>query len=380
MSSTLAPSSDRLDVASGPRAFELSVVVGTLNEAANIPTLLGALEAVLGETRWELVIVDDDSKDGSAELLVELARTRDNVRFIRRVGRIGLSAAVIEGMMTCASPYIAVMDADGQHDEAALPRLVELMRGGEVDLAVGSRFAPGATITGFPEERLKLSLRANSLTQRYYGVKVLDSNTGYFAIRRDAFERVVRGLSGRGFKILLDILLAGPDLRVVEIPINFRSRLEGESKLSKYVLAEYALQLYEAKLGRLVPARVILDLGLVVFFSLVTALVANALYQFAHVPPGPSILLASLPVLYGLHAIALQFMPGRKRPKGPARWRDLAFFVAVCAPFLALGFWLASGLVSENGKYLRAFFAAACAVSTGLLLATGWRKEAAARR
>ena len=124
----------------------------------------------------------------------------------------------------------------------------------------------------------------------------------------------------------------------------------------------------------------ILDLSLVIVFSLVTALLANGLYQFASVPPGPSILLASLPILYALHTVALQFMPGRKRPKGPGRWRDLAFFVAVCLPFLALGYWIASGLVSENGKYLRAFCAAACAVSTGLLLATGWRKEAAARR
>ncbi|RYZ70197.1 MAG: glycosyltransferase, partial [Proteobacteria bacterium] len=182
------------------------------------------------------------------------------------------------------SPIIAVMDADGQHDEQALPKLVELLRGGEYDLAVGSRFAPGATITGFPEERLKLSLRANSLTQKYFGVKVLDSNTGYFAIRREAFEGVVRSLSGRGFKILLDILLADPNLRTIEIPINFRSRLEGESKLSKYVLAEYAIQLYEAKIGKLLPPRVALDLGLVAVFSLLAALVANGLYQFLHVP------------------------------------------------------------------------------------------------
>ena len=371
------------DASNGRRAFDLSIVVGTINEAKNIPTLIQKLEAVLSGIRWELVIVDDDSKDGTSELLVELARARDDFRFVRRVGRIGLSTAVIEGMMTCASPYIAVMDADGQHDERVLPAMFAKLRDEGYDVAVGSRYVPGGSVGDWPEDRIKMSVTANKIAKNFYGVPLEDSGGNFFALRQPVLEKVVRKLSGRGFKLLFDILLlGGPDLKVCELPIAFGTRTEGESKLSNYVKAEYGLQLWDHKFGRFLPARVLLDLGLVAGFSLVAAVIANVLYQGTHyaIPPGPALVLATLPIIFFTHATALKFMPGRKRPKGSDRWRDLAVFFAVCLPFLALGYWLASGLVSVNGKYLRAFFASSCAVSTGLLLATGWRKEAAAKR
>lgn len=365
------------------RAFDVSIVVGTINESKNIPTLISSLEAVMGDVKWELVIVDDDSKDGTPELLVELSRTRDDFRFVRRVGRIGLSTAVTEGMMTCASPFIAVMDADGQHDETVLPAMIAKLRDEGYDVAVGSRYVEGGSVGNWPEDRIKMSVTANKIAKNYYGVPLEDSGGNFFAMRREVLERVVRKLSGRGFKLLFDILLlGGPDLKVCELPITFGTRTEGESKLSNYVKAEYGLQLWDHKFGRILPARVLLDLGLVIGFSAVVAIIANVLYQGSHyaIAPGPAIVLATLPIVYFTHATALKFMPGRKRPKGAGRWRDLGIFFAVCLPFLALGFWLANGLVAPEGRYLRAFFGAACAVSTGLLLATGWRKEAAAKR
>lgn len=381
--SSLASSSP--DSASGPtrssRAFDVSIVVGTINEAKNIPTLIASLEAVLQGITWELVIVDDDSKDGTPELLVELARTRNDFRFVRRIGRIGLSTAVTEGMMTCASPIIAVMDADGQHDETVLPAMIAKLRDEGFEVAVGSRYVPGGSVGNWPEDRIKMSVTANKIAKQLYGVPLEDSGGNFFALRREVLERVVRKLSGRGFKLLFDILLlGGPDLKVCELPIHFGTRTEGESKLSNYVKAEYGLQLWDHKFGRILPARVLLDLALVVGFSLVAAIVANVLYEALHVHPGLSLMISTLPILYFTHSTALRFMPGRKRPKGSQRWRDLAIFSAVCLPFMGLGFWLATSLVPASLMYGRTFFACACAVSTGVLLATGWRKEAAAKR
>lgn len=378
--SSLASSSSSSQPRKG-RAFDVSIVVGTINEAKNIPTLITSLEAVLVGIDWELVIVDDDSRDGTPELLVELARTRDDFRFVRRVGRIGLSTAVTEGMMTCASPLIAVMDADGQHDETVLPAMIAKLREEGYDVAVGSRYVPGGSVGDWPEDRVKMSVTANKIAKNLYGVPLEDSGGNFFAMRREVLDRVVHRLSGRGFKLLFDILLlGGPELKVCELPIHFGTRTEGESKLSNYVKAEYGLQLWDHKFGRILPARVLLDLSLVVGFSLATAIVANILYQALDVQSGFALVIAILPIIYFTHTTALRFMPGRKRPKGKARWRDLAIFFAVCLPFLALGFWLATSLVPASRMYLRTFFACSCAVSTGLLLATGWRKEAAAKR
>ena len=381
MSSTIPSPSSPVLSHGGGRAFDVSIEVGTINEAKNIPTLISSLEAVMGGVAWELVIVDDDSRDGTAELLVDLARSRDDFRFVRRVGRIGLSTAVTEGMMTCASPFIAVMDADGQHDETVLPAMISKLRDDGYDVAVGSRYVEGGSVGSWPEDRIKMSVTANKIAKNLYGVNLEDSGGNFFAMKREVLDRVVHRLSGRGFKLLFDILLlGGPELKVSELPINFGTRTEGESKLSNYVKAEYGLQLWDHKFGRILPARVLLDLALVVGFSFVSALVANILYQGLGVQSGLSLVIASLPILYFTHTTALRFMPGRKRPKGNARWHDLMIFVAVCLPFLLLGFWLATSLVPASRMFLRTFFACACAVSTGVLLATGWRKEAAAKR
>ncbi|MER3496970.1 MAG: dolichol monophosphate mannose synthase [Armatimonadota bacterium] len=374
------PSSTRIP-AQENRAFDLSIVVGTIDEEKNIPVLYASLNKVLEGIHWELVVVDDDSRDGTPDLLVQMNREHPNVRFIRRIGRIGLSTAVIEGIMSCASPIIAVMDADGQHDETVLPAMVAKIRDEGFDIAVGSRYVPGGSVENWPEERLKMSLTANRIAKNLYGVPLADSGGNFFAIRRQVFERVVRRLSGRGFKLLFDILLLSPpETKIIELPIKFSTRKVGDSKLSDFVKVEYGLQLWDHKFGRILPARVLLDLSLVAGFSIVAAVIANILYQVLRVPPGGSLVLATLPILYLTHTLALRFMPGRKRPKGSARWRDLAQFVLVCLPFLLLGFWLATSLVPSGKMFLRTFFACACAVSTGVLLATNWRKEAAARR
>ena len=194
----------------GWRAPELAVVVPTFNERANVAVLVDRLDACLAGLAWEVVFVDDDSPDGTAEAVRELARRDPRVRCLRRVGRRGLASACVEGMLATSAPLLAVMDADLQHDEALLPAMVERLREGDVDLVVGTRYAAGTAVPGWDEGRRRMSRLATRLGRAALGVPLSDPMSGFFAVRREALERVVRGLSAVGFKILLDILATRP--------------------------------------------------------------------------------------------------------------------------------------------------------------------------
>ena len=133
----------RVTVRSGP---ELSIIVPTFNERENVAELIGRLVLCLGDRSWEVVFVDDNSPDGTAELLRELAMADSRVRCLQRIGRRGLSSACVEGMLATTAPYLAVIDADMQHDERLLPQMLDNLKQGEADIVVGSRYAPGGDI------------------------------------------------------------------------------------------------------------------------------------------------------------------------------------------------------------------------------------------
>lgn len=235
---------------------DLTIVVPTLNERENVGPLIAKLQRALAGLNWEVVFVDDDSSDGTASVVRDLAQRNRRVRGIQRIGRRGLSSACIEGALSAASPYIAVMDADLQHDEAALPNLLELVRSGVCDIAVGTRYTLGGSVGCWNAKRRQMSQFATWLSRAVTGVKLSDPMSGFFVIRREAFHSVVRELSGLGFKILLDILsTARSRLSVREAPYEFRSRLAGESKLDSYALWEFLLLLIDKKIGKYVPAR-----------------------------------------------------------------------------------------------------------------------------
>src|SRR5690349_12464834 len=124
--------------ASAPIPADLTIVVPTFNERDSVPLLVGRLERVLEGISWEVVFVDDDSPDGTAEAVRALARHHSKVRCLQRIGRRGLSSACIEGILSSAAPYIAVMDGDLQHDEAILPAMLEALRNEQVDIVIGS--------------------------------------------------------------------------------------------------------------------------------------------------------------------------------------------------------------------------------------------------
>lgn len=226
-----------------PAPVELAVVVPTFNERDNLEELYQRVAVALDGIGWEMLVVDDNSPDGTAELAWELGHRWHNFRCIKRVGRRGLSSAVIEGMLATNAPYVAVIDGDLQHDEAALPQLLAKVKAG-ADIAVGTRYSgEGSTGEGFSAVRAWGSRTATKLSSFIAGQKLSDPMSGFFAARRDLILGVAPHLSSEGFKILLDLVITatrrGTPPAVAEVPYTFRPRHAGESKMSPLVALQF---------------------------------------------------------------------------------------------------------------------------------------------
>jgi dolichol-phosphate mannosyltransferase len=223
-----------------PGPVELSVIVPTYNERGNVAPLVTRLEATLAGVAWEAVFVDDDSPDGTAREVKTIAAHDPRVRCLRRVNRRGLAGACIEGILGSSAPYVAVIDADLQHDETLLPRMLDSLKSGRSDLVVATRFGAGGSAQAMSPTRESGSRLARRLAWMLGGVALSDPMSGFFAIRRDRFEPLAASLSPDGFKILLDIVMrARGTLRVAEEPYSFGPRVYGKSKLDARVVLEY---------------------------------------------------------------------------------------------------------------------------------------------
>ena len=232
----------------------LTLIIPTLNEVDNVAPLIDALERLLGDVSWSALFVDDDSSDGTYELLRMLAFNRPHIEAIRRIGRRGLSSACIEGLTAAASEYVAVMDADLQHDEHLLKPMLSMMETGRWDLVAASRFVRGGSVGPMPVYRALMSRTANLVSARLCGVRLSDPMSGFFMMRRQLFHEVYHGLSGQGTKILLDIVTAARrPLRCTELPLRFRERHSGDSKLDAKVMWEFLCLLSQKTLRRLLP-------------------------------------------------------------------------------------------------------------------------------
>ncbi|WP_252258137.1 glycosyltransferase family 2 protein [Erythrobacter aurantius] len=263
--------------------LDLAIILPTLNERGNLAPLVARIADALGPDGWEVLIVDDDSKDGTADEARDLALADRRVRVIQRIGRRGLASAAIEGFCATAAPFAAVMDADHQHDPALLPRMLAALKAGEAQICVASRFAEGASTADWDEpERERLSGFANAIARRITGVELTDPMSGYFMLPTATARALVPRLSGIGFKILLDLLAtADSPMTVKEFPLNFSKRREGESKLDRAVLFDFLAGLYDKTLGRVIPTRFALfgtvgALGVVVHYAVLGALLAVA--------------------------------------------------------------------------------------------------------
>lgn len=217
----------------------LSVVIPTFNERGNVAELIKRLDSTLAGVVWEAIFVDDNSPDGTADALKTIARTDSRIRCLRRVGRRGLAGACIEGILASSAPYVAVMDADLQHDERVLPAMLAKLQSGEIDLVAATRYVEGGSAQSFSESRSKISRLATKITQRVLGTSLSDPMSGFFMMSRASFDEMAPRLSPVGFKILLDIATASEGLRVAEQPYSFGERFDGESKFNIQIGVEF---------------------------------------------------------------------------------------------------------------------------------------------
>ena len=237
-------------VAAQAEPLVLSVVIPTFNEAQNVREIVRRLDRTLAGICWEAIFVDDNSPDGTAGVVKDVGASDRRVRCLKRIGRRGLAGACIEGMLASSAPYVAVMDADLQHDESILPRMLAALTSDSADLVVGSRYVPGGSADSFAANRAKISRTATGLARRILGVEIADPMSGFFMLKRDRLDDIADQLSTIGFKILLDILMTAKEsLRVTEIPFEFRERTHGESKFDTQVGLEF-LGLVLGKLTR----------------------------------------------------------------------------------------------------------------------------------
>ena len=241
----------------------ISIIAPAFNERENIRPLAEAIGKALGSVAWELIIVDDDSPDGTAAETLALAREGHPVRCIHRIGRRGLASAVVEGALASSAEYLAVIDADMQHDESILPKMLEVLSTTEADVVIGSRYVEGGGLGNWSATRRKMSQFATWCATKVIGSQVTDPMSGFFAIKRDLFHACVYDLSQQGYKILLDILTSSPrPLKVVELPYVFRTRARGESKMDAMVVGEFLFLLIDKLTDGLIPPKF-------VFFSVI---------------------------------------------------------------------------------------------------------------
>lgn len=328
----------------------LAVVIPCFNEAANVAPMVERLDAALTGIAWEAIFVDDDSPDGTAQRAKEIAARDARVRCIRRIGRRGLASACIEGVLSTAAPYVAVIDGDLQHDETILPRMLEALESGRAEVAVGSRNVAGGTKgEGLSAIRRLVSDGGAALANAALPVRVADPMSGYFALPRPLFEELAPRLTGTGFKILLDVLLsAGRPLRVAEVPYTFRAREAGESKLDAAVLLEFGGLLADKALGGLLPLRFLAFALVGGIGVLVHLAVLGLTYGIGLTGFGAAQVSATLVAMTANFLLNNRITYRDRRLRGPRLLRGLVLFYLVCGLGAAANVGIAGMLLNEG--------------------------------
>ena len=331
-----------------PAVAALAVIIPTLNERENVGPLLERIDAALAGTAWEAIFVDDDSTDGTRDAVREIGLRDPRVRLIHRIGRRGLSSACIEGALASAAPFLAVIDADLQHDERLLPQMLHLLQTEQLDIVVGSRHVAGGGFGGLSEQRQRISNVATRLSRYILRADLGDPMSGFFMIRRDAFERAVRHLSGIGFKILMDLFASSPEpLRFKELPYEFRNRIHGESKLDTLVAWEYVMLIADKMVGHLVPVRFLsfaLVGGLGVFVQLAALAALQRAFDISFKPAQAAAIAVAMVVNFLLNNL-LTYRD--LRLKGWKIVTGLVSFCLVCS-LGAVANWGAAALIYDE--------------------------------
>ncbi|HEY0422417.1 MAG TPA: glycosyltransferase family 2 protein [Rhodopila sp.] len=310
----------------------LSVVVPCYNERPNVAPMIAKLDAALAGIAWEVIYVDDNSPDGTAQEVRRIAQHDPRVRCIRRIGRRGLASAVIEGALSSSATYVAVIDGDLQHDETRLPVMLAALQAGDYDIAVASRHVEGGDSAGLSSRfRQVLSDGGIRLAQAFLPVRLSDPMSGFFMLPRALFEDLARGLNGQGFKILVDLVLSSAaPLRVLEVPARFRERAAGESKMDALVMIQFGGLLLDKVFGGLLPLR-FFSFALVGALGIVVHLIALGLLRQTTV-----LGFEAEQTIATVIAMVFNFQLNNlityrdQQLKGPRLWRGLLLFMVVC--------------------------------------------------
>jgi dolichol-phosphate mannosyltransferase len=237
------------------------VIIPTYNESKNIARMIPALIG-LSSLQVDILVVDDGSPDGTATVVKHMQHEYDDrVHLIERAGKLGLGTAYVAGFrfaLERSYQFICEMDADFSHDPKDIPRLVKLVRSGEADLAIGSRYNEGISIINWPLSRLILSYAANVYARTITGMKVLDTTAGFKCFHRRVLESIDLNRiksNGYSFQIEMHYRTFKKGFRIKEVSVIFRERVEGVSKMSKVIVREAIWMVWSLKirgiLGRL---------------------------------------------------------------------------------------------------------------------------------
>jgi dolichol-phosphate mannosyltransferase len=243
-------------VAGGPVTERALVVVPTYNERTNIPLLVPAI--LLQDPRIEVLVVDDNSPDGTGQLAADLARADSRVHVLHRPAKEGLGKAYLAGFRWALDrgyDYVFEMDADFSHDPKFLPEFLGAIE--DADLVVGSRYKSGVNVINWPMSRLLLSIGANQYARIVTGLPLADSTGGFKCFRRKVLEAIALDRvksNGYAFQIEMSFLAWKKGFRIREIPIVFTDRVEGQSKMNKRIVREAIWMVWWLRLRSLTGA------------------------------------------------------------------------------------------------------------------------------
>ena len=318
----------------------VSIILPTYNERGNIESIIESLLKLKDQFKLEILVVDDDSPDGTGDLVKSLSRKIQEVRLIRRMGRAGLASAIKEGLLDAAGDLALVMDSDGQHDPTAVTLILNTLIEGGYDLIVGSRFHADAEIKGLSSRRENGSSLANAAARyslnRSYS-RLTDTMSGFFALRLDRAMPFVRAVDVNGFKFLYEFLaISKGKLNAAEVPLNFQPRTHGTSKLDVAIFWDFLISVLHNLSFRLLPRRAI-SFGLVgtsgVFVQLVVNQVLMVIGRINFEQALPIAVVAAASSNYMINnALTFRF----QRLKGMALFKGLLKFLVVASlPVLA---------------------------------------------
>ena len=339
----------------------LSVIVPTFREAANVPVLFERLKTALAGLPWEMIVVDDNSPDGTYDVAFAIAKRDPRLRCLRRVNRSGLAGAVIEGWLSSSADFVAVIDGDLQHDEAILPKMYAALAADDGDLAIGTRIPDETQPKGLSPARQALSDLGAWFFRRIAGVSVSDPMSGFFMTRREIVAKLAPTLSPDGFKILVDVVLtSGGNLRIVETPYVFRQRLAGESKLSPLVGLDFLGLVAHHATGGVLPTRFLLfaligGVGLGVHLVALSAIVAS----FGLVDFNAAQIVATIAAMASNFALNNEITYRSMRYRGFGMIKGFCIFAVLCSVGAIANINIASWLFRSRGVWWAAGLAGA---------------------